>query len=548
MKKGIGKIVVCVELVAVVILIIMGFFTFNIVKNKVQEQVKDFVNEFDNDKIMTDIMTGESMIWLNTGTFTDALSKKIEGSQAKNEWTKYQALYLRTWGMDEKNIVELDGKFIVISCFYGGNKYISFNLYDYFSEEEIEKFLDNHYKFLKLDSEKKQYSEVTNLKGYVAGMSRIIPTEIEFVGKDGERYTIKADTDKEGGDLFGGSLELGSFSPSVEQDKIGNIFVYVMNSDKSCTENLHSLVKSKLGEEWIDRRDKVGNERSYMEDDFAYTTGRFAGSEFYEAAYYADVTAITLHNPIFIQYILYEIIILQLFAFVVIFVYYDIRKKQKKEKQSRDMFINAMAHELKTPAAVIQNTAEYVQTGMKPEKLEHYMEMQKKEAVKLNTLLSSMLEYTRFSNKDVELKKVELDLATINEEVLSSYRNAIDEKNISVEVTNDSVGKKTVIGDDRLIEMVIDNLVSNAAKYANDGGKINIKISDGRYEIINSGAQIQDEDKEAVFTPMYRVEKARKADGSSGMGLAISNEIIKLHSGQIGCENTSDGVRFFFSI
>ncbi|MCR5793545.1 MAG: HAMP domain-containing histidine kinase [Lachnospiraceae bacterium] len=224
---------------------------------------------------------------------------------------------------------------------------------------------------------------------------------------------------------------------------------------------------------------------------------------------------------------------------------YRKRNEQKlKQRKTRDLFINAMAHELKTPAAVLHNTAEYLESGRRPEKQEHYLSVLQQESVHINQLLGQMLTYTRMSDKKQSLDLKETDLQEVVNERLGLFRDLIEEKGELVEVLDDRHEK--VWCDRQLIEMVIDNMITNALKYGDDGGKLEIRLSNNGIRIYNEGPKLSQEELQEVWTPMYRGDKARTDDSSSGMGLAISAEILELHNGRYGVGNKREGVEFYF--
>ena len=87
------------------------------------------------------------------------------------------------------------------------------------------------------------------------------------------------------------------------------------------------------------------------------------------------------------------------------------------------------------------------------------------------------------------------------------------------------------------------NILSNAIKYTQDGGKINIDITEGKKSVIttitDNGVGIPEEDIAHLFERFYRVEKSRTSDaGGTGLGLAIAKEIVEAHGGRISVQST----------
>ena len=160
----------------------------------------------------------------------------------------------------------------------------------------------------------------------------------------------------------------------------------------------------------------------YMPDDYvqsvlintpeksqAFAAGEIDGYNLssYEINMYADTIYLATHDGTFRNYMIPIWLIGQGIAAFLIVVAIYMQKKQRELARLRNTFINAMAHEMKTPAAVIKNSAECLEEGIHPEKQAHYIGMVQKEADHMNDLLMSMLAYTRLSDSFCELNKTD---------------------------------------------------------------------------------------------------------------------------------------------
>lgn len=264
----------------------------------------------------------------------------------------------------------------------------------------------------------------------------------------------------------------------------------------------------------------------------------------YTCAIYADTSAMVRNSENLRRVILVIWILGQIIAAFLIWVYLYIRKKKQKLVNMRDTFINAIAHEMKTPAAVIKNSTECLQAGIHPEKQEHYIEMIGQEADHLNELLNSMLIYTRVTDSIYHLEKEECLLEKLAQDVCIHYTDVMEKKDISlIWDKNEPVMVKC---DMKLMEMVLDNFVSNAVKFCNAGGVIRISLVEQSISFYNEGKEIPEEEMGHIWEPMYRGDESRTYEnGSSGMGLAISEAILKMHGADYGARNVSGGVEFY---
>lgn len=267
----------------------------------------------------------------------------------------------------------------------------------------------------------------------------------------------------------------------------------------------------------------------------------------YSCAIYADISAMVRNSPNLGKVIPPILIFAQILAIFLIWVYLYIQKKQHKLANMRNTFINAIAHEMKTPAAVIKNSTECLQAGIHPEKQGHYIEMIGQEADHMNMLLNSMLIYTRVTDSVYRLQKEECMLEKIAEDVCRHYTDAMEKKEISL--IWDKNEPVMVNCDMKLMEMVLDNLVSNAVKFCNAGGVIRISLVEQSISLYNEGKEIPQEEMEHIWEPMYRGDESRTYEnGSSGMGLAISEAILKMHGADYGVKNVSGGVEFYLRV
>lgn len=240
-------------------------------------------------------------------------------------------------------------------------------------------------------------------------------------------------------------------------------------------------------------------------------------------------------------------ILLQGGAIVGFFMRRKMKEKQLQVEHMRNTFINAMAHEMKTPAAVIKNGTECIKENIHPEKNDHYLDMISNEAERMNELLGQMLLYTRTSDGVYELKKENMSLVELVNAVCKSYQIMIEKKGMKLHIKEDGPGE--VVGDSSLLKMVIDNYISNAVKYGVENGKIVVRIGDTSCSVYNQGRGLTAEERKKIWDPLYVADSSRtKTDGSSGMGLAISKNILELHGAEYGVENVDGGVRFYFRL
>ncbi len=225
-----------------------------------------------------------------------------------------------------------------------------------------------------------------------------------------------------------------------------------------------------------------------------------------------------------------------------------------RERQSfeevKSSFTSAMAHEMKTPIAIIQNQCECILENIAPQNNNEYVSSIYDEATKMNKLVTDMLQYNRISQISIlDLEKTDLGELVLSETEKYKKHFEIHKKQVSVDIETN----KKVKCDKTLIALVIDNFLSNAVKHTEDGGEIKVTVKNGvegvKVLVFNSGSQIPENDKDKIWSVLYKTDKSRTdRDKSSGVGLAVSAKILDMHKADYGCTNVENGVKFYFNI
>lgn len=228
-------------------------------------------------------------------------------------------------------------------------------------------------------------------------------------------------------------------------------------------------------------------------------------------------------------------------------VAYNIMKKEQM-KTAKYAFSNAAAHELKTPLAIIQNRCELVMEKVNEDKNDEYVKSIYEESIRMNKLVKNLLQYNSLTmNSNIDKKACDLDRIVKKE--IEKYRPLAASKDVGIE--NLAVEKCSVKCNDELIGLVIDNFLSNAVKFATPKTVIKVSLTKKgkklKLGVYNKGEKISKEQKKELWELLYKGDMSRNRDeNSSGMGLAISRQILELHGFKYGIENKEDGVEFYF--
>lgn len=207
------------------------------------------------------------------------------------------------------------------------------------------------------------------------------------------------------------------------------------------------------------------------------------------------------------------------------------------ESSSRS-FIANVSHELKTPMTTIAGFIDGILDGtIPPEKEKYYLKIVSQEVKRLSRLVRTMLDLSRIDSGALKLRPARFDMTNTILVALLSFEQKIEEKKIEVRGLEDTESL-FVDGDPDMLHQVVYNLIDNAVKFTNEGGYLQITISqsNGRTTVAieNSGAGIAPDELPMIFERFYKTDKSRSQDKNGmGLGLYIVRTIIRLHGGEI---------------
>ncbi|WP_332631126.1 sensor histidine kinase [Halalkalibacter flavus] len=209
--------------------------------------------------------------------------------------------------------------------------------------------------------------------------------------------------------------------------------------------------------------------------------------------------------------------------------------------RAQKTFIQHASHELKTPIMVIKSYAHSVKDGILPKNnMEQTMDVIIEEANRMERRVIDMLYYTKLDSlKEESPKHEEIIFGQIAFQIEERFRVQREDVKILVE------GAETRFsGDVEQLEVLLENLVENALRYAKDTiwMKASLKEEQVLITVENNGDSIPTQDLPQLFNPFYKGNK-----GKFGLGLAIVKRITELHGGSPKVENTESGVRFSIS-
>ena len=244
------------------------------------------------------------------------------------------------------------------------------------------------------------------------------------------------------------------------------------------------------------------------------------------------------------------IVIAVVFLHIIAFVIYSLCRQHCIYEKNRKELTSAIAHELKTPLAITKGYIENWQY-FDEEDRQKQGEIMIEEIENMDKIVVDLLELSRLEIKGKKLDFESVDLHALALTVLRPLDIFIKEKNIDVTIHKDDKDNAFVLADLAMIRVVLSNFIVNAVKYSEKKIDITIKetISKVKFEITNDGLHISEEHLDKIWDTFYKVKRANQSRlKSSGIGLAITKNILELHKAQYGCKSENCRTTFWFEI
>ena len=225
----------------------------------------------------------------------------------------------------------------------------------------------------------------------------------------------------------------------------------------------------------------------------------------------------------------------------------------REAEELKSTFISIISHELRTPVALIKGysgTLRRDDADWDPGVVRDSLAVIEEEADRLADLIDDLLDASRLQAGALSLNLVDVDLFQLADELTERFRTQSDQHSFEVERPTDF---PLVSGDEERLTQVITNLLSNALKYAVDGGRVLVSGRQTPDEVImcvgDEGPGIRPSDRYRIFERFYRSEETAGSKQGAGLGLYLAKAIVEAHGGRIWVdENVEQGAQICFSL
>ncbi|MCP4603757.1 MAG: response regulator [Proteobacteria bacterium] len=267
-------------------------------------------------------------------------------------------------------------------------------------------------------------------------------------------------------------------------------------------------------------------------------------------------------------YSLYTLAVLALIFWFVQSQRKKVKQKQKeldREKQVsarliqldklKNEFLANTSHELRTPLNGIIGIAESLIDGMEEwssEKIYSNLAMIASSGKRLSSLVNDVLDFSKMQHRTLELSTNPVDLCSISNVVLTTSKTLLGDKNLKL-LNDIDTNIPTVNADENRLQQIMYNLIGNAVKFTETGSvKVSAIVKESRMEVrvSDTGIGIPKEKIDRVFESFEQAEgSTARVYGGTGLGLAVTKQLVELHDGEIWAESTEgQGSTFFFTL
>ena len=227
---------------------------------------------------------------------------------------------------------------------------------------------------------------------------------------------------------------------------------------------------------------------------------------------------------------------------------FDLMAEQiEKLVNAQSRLLKDISHELRSPLARLTVALELARQRTGPE-AQSALERISLESSRMNELIGSLMTVARLDSGAGGLRKAPVQLEAIIEEVARDAAFEAQARNCQVEA--EILDELPVVGDPALLRSSIENVVRNATRYTCDGTTVNIRaersqsgrLAEAVIRVSDLGPGVPDDCLDKIFQPFYRIDDARgRSTGGVGLGLAITDQAVRLHGGSVKASNLPEG-------
>lgn len=219
-------------------------------------------------------------------------------------------------------------------------------------------------------------------------------------------------------------------------------------------------------------------------------------------------------------------------------------KEAQEATRLRSDFLSSMSHELRTPLHAVIGMINVLSIENPRKDQEENLAILRFSAENLLALINDTLDFSKMNEDKVVLNKADFNLSILLQNIHSSFKSKAEQKGVDLRLKMDFGGKQVYInGDQTRLTQILNNLVSNAVKFTDTGGRVELSVTTTAqigqkivllFAVKDSGIGIPVNKQEIIFEPFLQANNnITKRYGGTGLGLAIVKRLINLHDSEL---------------
>ena len=213
----------------------------------------------------------------------------------------------------------------------------------------------------------------------------------------------------------------------------------------------------------------------------------------------------------------------------------------KASSQAKSDFLSNMSHEIRTPINAILGFLEVMSNSIyEKEHFDRYLAIMSSSGKNLLQIINDILDISKIQSGKFTISIISVDMKTKLEHLISLFGNNAAEENITLEVKFSDDFPSFLLVDDTRVLQIVSNFISNAIKFTEQNGKVNVKVdysidtNNLLIEVVDNGIGIEESAQESIFKAFEQEDSGTTRNyGGTGLGLFISVALISLMNGKI---------------
>ena len=232
-------------------------------------------------------------------------------------------------------------------------------------------------------------------------------------------------------------------------------------------------------------------------------------------------------------------------------------RRTKAAYKVKSDFVSTVSHELRTPLTSIKGSLDLINSGMLgkvPAKMSPILAIAGRNSGRLAALINDILDLQKIESGEMNYRMEPLEVGGLVEEAMEAIQGFADNFGVTLTAVPGSDEPIVVLGDDVRLMQVLANILSNAIKFSNDGGDVEVgwqKMGKRvRIHVRDNGVGIPDGSHEKVFDKFSQLDSSdQRKVGGTGLGMSISRQIVEHHGGVIDYDSApGEGTTFYVDL